>query len=137
VGSHDCLKIVEVLRKAGIDESKVLDAVLGNELVPGASSPEDLADPANPCADAVPREHSHFFTADGLFGSRDFRGRQVDDGLYEIVGPGTFVIGDTTFHYSIDGDTLMLEPVVPAGCLTDDCAWSIMVGMAGTPMHRR
>jgi hypothetical protein len=137
VGTHDCSKIVEALRTAGFEESVVLDAVMGNELVPDATSPEDLTDLTNPCDDAVPREHSHYFTADGAFASRDFRGQQVDDDAYTITEPGTVVIGQSTFHYSIDGDTLMLEPIVPAGCVTDDCGWSIMVGMAGTPLERR
>ena len=137
VGTHDCLAIVEALRAAGFDDAVVLDAVLGNELVPGAASSEDLADPLHPCIDAVPREHSHFFTADGRFGSRDFRGQQVDDDTYEIAAPESVVIGAMTFEYTIVGDSLVLDPIIPSGCLTDDCGWAIMVGMAGTPLQRR
>ena len=30
-----------------------------------------LKDPKNPCQEAVPLKHRHFFTANGEFGSRD------------------------------------------------------------------
>ena len=76
--------------------------------VPGAEGPEAVEDPAEPCRDAVPLRHSHFFTEDGQFGSRDQDGNQVDEGTYRIVDEGSFVVSkefpDITFHYSIDGD---------------------------------
>jgi hypothetical protein len=136
VGIHDCQRIVDALREAGFDEAVVLENVLGNMLVPDASAPDDLADPADPCRDAVPREHSHFFTAAGAFGSRDFDGNQVDDGTFEIVDEDTVSISGTDFGFTINGDTLLLEPIVPDGCLTFECQWSIMVAMAGEPMTR-
>jgi hypothetical protein len=145
VGIHDCQAIVDALRAAGFDESVVLETVVGNGLVPDANTPEDLADPADPCRDAVLREHSHFFTAEGAFGSRDFDGRQVDEGTYEILDKDTLSIsgrGDENrpvtaeFGFKIDADTLTLEALVPDGCLTPDCQWAIMVAMAGQPMKR-
>ena len=78
-----------------------------------------LEDPKHPCQRAVPIKHSHFFTAEGLFGSRDAEGNQVDDGSYRLVGDDRFVIGKefedgVTFHYRIeDGDTLYLDPELP------------------------
>jgi len=136
LGVLDCARIVEALRGAGFDEGVVLESVVGNGLVPGASSADDLADPADPCADSVPREHGHFFTADGAFGSTDHNGQQVDDGTYEIVGPETVRINGTEFGYSVSGDTLSLVSLAPEGCLTFECSWSILVAMAGEPLER-
>ena len=49
-------------------------------------SPAQLKDPAHPCVGAVQQRHSHFFTRDGQFGSKDFRATQVDDtGSAEIA----------------------------------------------------
>jgi hypothetical protein len=83
---------------------------------PGSPSGAGSALPAA-CAGAVPRTHAHFFTEDGLFGSLDWNGDQVDDGTYELVGDDTFVVSkefpDVTFHYVIDGDTIAFEPVIP------------------------
>ena len=65
----------------------------------------------------MPLRHSHFFTAEGQFGSRDQDGAQVDDGTYRIVDEGTFVVSkefpDVTFHYEIEGDSITFEPVIP------------------------
>jgi hypothetical protein len=75
----------------------------------GALSPDQIADPKHPCQGAVPQMHSHFFTADGQFGSKDHQGDQVDDGTYKIVDDRTFVVSkefpDVTFHYRVTGDT--------------------------------
>lgn len=136
IGVHDCELIVEALREAGFDEAVVLENVVGNALVPGATSVEDLADAADPCADAVAREHGHFFTADGAFGSTDHTGQQVDDGTYEIVDNDTVSINGTEFGFSITGDVLKLESLAPVGCVTFECGWSIMVAMAGEPLTR-
>jgi hypothetical protein len=67
VGIHDCERIVAMLGEAGLDEF-LADAVYGNELVPGVTAPEGR-DPTKPCDGAVEREHSHYFTAAGEFGS--------------------------------------------------------------------
>ena len=89
----------------------------------------------------MPLRHSHFFTADGLFGSRDQDGNQVDDGTYRIVDEGTFVVSkefpDVTFHYSIDGDRITFEPVIPE-CSPDcfEAAWSVSVAFPGHEWRR-
>ena len=109
-----CEEIVAALQAAGL-EKWIVEVAAG--FVPGAEGPEAVEDPADPCRDAVPLRHSHFFTADGQFGSRDQDGNQVDDGTYRIVDEGTFVVSkefpDVTFHYSIDGDSITFEPVDP------------------------
>ena len=133
-----CDEIVVALNEAGLQEwiPEVAPA-----FVPGASGPEAIDDPGDPCRDAVPMRHSHFFTADGLFGSRDANGDQVDDGTYRIVDDGTFVVSkefpDVTFHYAIDGDSITFEPVIPE-CSPDcfEAAWSVSVAFPGHAWQR-
>lgn len=130
-----CEELVSALTEAGL-EQWVLEAVAGNGFVPGVRTPDQIADPSDPCEGAVPRTHAHFFTEDGLFGSLDWNGEQVDDGTYELVGDDTFVVSkefpDVTFHYVIDGDAISFEPVIPE-CAPDcfEAAWSVSVAYPG------
>jgi hypothetical protein len=141
VGTHDCERIVSLLGTAGLDEF-ALEAVYGNGLVPGVTSEEGLQDPEHPCNGAVPRQHSHYFTADGLFGSKDYNGQQVDDGTYEIQGEDVIVINDRPFRFHIEGDELTLEPqpVDISACTTKECrfaaTWVLMVAMPGMTWTR-
>jgi len=137
---NTCQEVVSALRDAGLDRW-VLEAVAGNGFVPGATRPEQIADPNDPCDGAVSRQHSHFFTEDGAFGSLDWNGDPVDDGTYEVPEDGTLVISkefpDVTFHYAVNGDTIMFEPEIPA-CSPDcfEAAWSVMVALPGETWHR-
>ncbi len=130
-----CEELVSALIDAGL-EQWVAEGVAGNGFVPGVTSPDQIADPADPCAGAVPRTHSHFFTEGGLFGSLDWNGEQVDDGTYELVDGDTLVVSkefpDVTFRFTIDGETLSLEPVIP-GCSPScfEAAWSVSVAYPG------
>ena len=139
VGVHDCERIVTLLHDAGLDEFIAEQAF---ELVPGLNSPEELEGRADPCEGAEQREHSHFFTADGSFGSRDDRGQQVDDGRYELVGDDVVVINGSSFHYRIDGDSLYLtpDPVDTSDCTSRMCrfepVWVLTVAMPGMPWER-
>ena len=141
VGTHDCDQIVAMLNEAGLQEF-TLEQVWGNGLVPGVDTEAEIEDPDHPCVGAVPREHSHFFTEDGGFGSRDFDGSQVDDGAYEIVEPGVVEINGSRFGYVVEGDTLTLEPlpVDVSGCTTKECrfpaAWVLMVALPGSTWMR-
>jgi hypothetical protein len=141
VGVHDCERIVSMLRGAKLEEF-LADAIYGNELVPGHPQASALADPKYPCEGAVQRKHSHFFTASGQFGSKDFNGQQVDDGTYKLEGEDGLVINGSRFTYEIHGDALSLEPepVDISGCATKDCrftaAWVLMVAMPGTTWTR-
>jgi hypothetical protein len=133
-----CEEIVAALQAAGL-EKWIVEVAAG--FVPGASGPDAVQDPADPCRDAVPLRHSHFFTTDGQFGSRDQDGNQVDDGTYRIVDEGTFVVSkefpDVTFQYTIDGDSIAFEPVIPA-CSPDcfEAAWSMSVAFPGHEWRR-
>jgi hypothetical protein len=135
-----CEELVSALTDAGL-EQWVLEGVAGNSFVPGVTAPNEIADPADPCAGAVPRVHSHVFTEDGAFGSLDWNGEPVDDGTYEIRDDGTFVVSkefpDVTFAYTIDGDTIAFEPEIPA-CAPDcfEAAWSVSVAYPGETWTR-
>ena len=92
----------------------------------------------------LPLTHSHFFTEDGQFGSRDDAGDQVDDGTYRAIDDNTIVIskefGDVTFHYRIsdDGSTLLIDPVMPE-CANSGCfaaQWAVSVAYPGLPWQR-
>jgi hypothetical protein len=137
-----CQQRADALEAAGLGRFAAEHAA-GDGFVPGVTSVDQLADPKHPCQDAVPQVHSHFFTADGQFGSRDAQGNQVDDGDYELQGDDTVVIGTAphavTFHYRIeDGDRLYLDPELPAcarkGCW--DAQWGVAVAYPGLPWER-
>jgi hypothetical protein len=136
VAIHDCGKIVAMLKGAGLDEF-LADAVYGNELVPGIDpATTELND--DPCDGAVERQHAHFFTADGRFGSRDFNGDTVDSGTYTLEGEHGIVINSSRFTYAVNGDELSLdpEPVDISACTTPQCrfeaTWVLMVALPGT-----
>lgn len=102
----------------------------------------ELKDPTHLCDGAVTREHSHFFTASGEFGSKDYRGQPVDEGSYTLEGADTIVINGSRFKYEIVGDELSLEPetVDISACTTKLCrfmaTWVLMVAMPGTTWTR-
>jgi len=84
-----------------------------SSFAPGSPKPTK----ARPCTGALKRQHSHFFSQSGQFGSLDWLGGQVDNGPYRIINNNTVYIGSppiaATFHYRIlHGDTLMLSPVL-------------------------
>lgn len=128
-----CQELVQLLEANGLGE-RAAQAIEGNGWVDGTL--EQLARRDDPCKGAIPREHSHFFTEFGAFGSLDWRGEQVDDGTYEIVDDRTFVIGDATFHFAIEGDTIMFEPVLPDTCTGFDCVWMLAVASPGYDWER-
>jgi len=136
VATHDCARIVAMLKDAG------LDALVGEQIYGNGLAPEAGFDPADPCVGATPREHSHFFTAAGVFGSKDFNGEQVDDGSYKVEGD-RLTINGTPFQFEIEGDQLRLEPLVAVDtstCTTFECefaaVWRLMVAMPGTTWTR-
>lgn len=108
------------------------------------------------CAETkVPTEHSHFFTADGKFGSHDQNGKQVDDGDYEVVRPWELRFpshasdlgysGEIVVGFRIDGDIVTFEVRVPKDCI-DPCGlayfWALSAFASGpwtsdgTALHR-
>jgi hypothetical protein len=123
-----CQELVSALTKASL--RKTAPAMLaGNGFVPG--TPKQLAAKADICKGAVPRRHSHFFTGSGQFGSVDYNGRQVDDGMYRVLNARTVRINDGTFHFSIKGRELRLEPVISAAARRKALAQPLQFSAAG------
>lgn len=118
-----------------------VEMVVGNGFVPGVQSPDQLKDPTHPCRGAVPRKHSHFFTKDGKFGSRDWTGQEVDEGTYTLKGTNTIVIAkefpSVIFTYAVRGKTIRFVPHIPKNCSTFRCAWSLSMAIPGTSWVRR
>ena len=131
--AHRCEEVLEILKKAGFNEQVALENIAGNGFLPGLSSPSEIADVKHPCRGAVPLLHSHFFTADGQFGSKDQNGQQVDDGTFVISGG----FSDVTFHYRITGNTIRFDPVVPSCAPScEEASWSVMVAFPGKTWER-
>ena len=143
-----CSDLGRRLETPGFHEM-ALESAAGNGFIPGVTSVEDIADPSHPCRGAIPRRHSHFFTSDGLFGSRDWNGGQVDEGTYQLIGDNTLVMPygfedgppiDVAFHYRIAGETVRFDPVLPEDCSTSRCreaaGWSITVALEGKSWRR-
>jgi hypothetical protein len=130
-----CQELVRLLEANGLGE-RAPQAIEGNGWVGGTR--EQLARKDDLCEGAIPREHSHFFTEFGAFGSLDWRGEQVDEGTYEILDDRTFTIGDgdAMFHFEIRGDTITFEPVLPDKCPGFDCVWMIAVASPGYTWQR-
>ena len=97
------------------------------------------------CAETqVPTEHSHFFTVAGAFGSHDQNGQQVDDGTYELVGPGELRFpahatglgydGDIVVTYTIAEGIATFDVRVPSGCVRacgDAYFWALSAFASG------
>ena len=109
---HTCQELVDALNALGL--GALAPGVVG-DYFPDQTY-DQLAAKDDLCSGAKPQQHSHFFTASGLFGSLDQFGNQVDDGTYVIVDSNTIQItiefGVGTFDYSIQGGTLQLTPVI-------------------------
>lgn len=133
-----CGEFVQAQTEAGFEVN--LEELAGSEWL----QLEQIEDPEHPCAGAVPREHSHFWTEDGQFGSLDSNGNPVDDGTYEITEDHTLVMPylfeqgppiQVEFRFEIQGDTLALDPVIPSDCSTKNCreaaSWSVAVAYPG------
>ena len=123
-----CQELVSALTKAGL-RTTAPAMLAGNGLVTG--TPRQLARKANICKGAVPRRHSHFFTAMGQFGSIDYNGKQVDDGTYRLLDSRTVRINDGTFHFRISGRELRLEPVISAAARRKALAQPLQFSTAG------
>jgi hypothetical protein len=139
LGFHNCQRIVAIMTAASMPEQALMN-VADSGTIPGVTTVEQIADPENPCVGAVDVAHSHFFTASGLFGSRDSKGQQVDDGHWKIVDADTFEINGTPFDFKVDGDELRMEAIDVGTCPVNGqwCpeAWKLMVAMPGMAWMR-
>ena len=147
-----CQQLVSELDKAGLAPlapyawSGQTSSTGLSSFAPGSPKPTK----ARPCTGALKRQHSHFFSQSGQFGSLDWLGGQVDNGPYRIINNNTVYIGSppiaATFHYRIlHGDTLMLSPVLTKAMIRQALArpqkfsaafWAVSVAYAGSTWKR-
>jgi Tol biopolymer transport system component len=136
-----CQERVRALKRAGLGEFAAEHAA-GEGWIPGVASVDQLRDANRPCDGAMPLTHSHFFSADGRFGSRDADGNEVDDGTYKLTAEREVIVtkefGDVTFHFDIRAEKLFLTPVLP-DCAKEGCfaaQWAVAVACPGLPWQR-
>ena len=137
-----CEERVEALEQVGLGRFATEHAA-GEGWLPGVTDPEQIKNTEQPCVGAVPLKHGHFFTADGMFGSRDAEGDQVDDGTYRSIDENTIVVqkefGEVTFDYEVlPNGTMLLSPILPA-CATSGCfaaQWAVSVAYPDLPWDR-
>lgn len=143
-----CQELVSALRKAGLGvlapyawQGQTSSTGI-TSFKPGSPKPTKT----QPCTGALARLHSHFFTAQGQFGSLDWLGGQVDDGPYKIMNKGTFRIGPVNFRFRIvNNKTLTLTPVLTKAMVRQALAdpakfspafWAVSVAYAGHSWKR-
>jgi len=140
--ANSCTALVRALKGAGLADH-LTDALVGGGYFSAASQVR----PATPCLGAHNKKHSHFFTITHAFGSYDERGRQVDDGDYKLVGPGTLSFPShaqdfgykITVRYGITGGKLAFRVIVPkpcAGKCRDATTWALSAFYAGPSFSR-
>ena len=121
VRTAGCDEALAAFTEAGLSD-QVPVWVVGNFVGEGASTA-----PGEECANARPAvPHSHFFTADGRFGSHDENGKDVDEGDYAVVDADTLSFashakefgysGDLLVDYAVDGDHVTFHVTVPTEC---------------------
>jgi hypothetical protein len=113
---NTCQELLRALRRYGLERTAPA-MISGNGYVPG--SPKQIARRRHPCKGAAPRRHSHFFRADGQFGSVDYNNDQVDNGPWHLVDANTLRIGSPplaggTFRIRIRDGRLHLKPLITA-----------------------
>lgn len=137
--AQSCQEMLAAFERAGLAESHV-DWLTGNFYGGGAAPTA-----GDVCAGARgPLEHSHFFTSSGGFGSKDEHGQQVDGGDHVIVDAETLAFpshatefhyaGDLVVDYSIAGDVVTFEVVLPQPCegtCKDAYAWALSAFASG------
>jgi hypothetical protein len=145
--TQSCQEQLADFRAKGLVDAEGYQWVTAN-WVPGAPSPQG----SDYCAGATaPIPHTHFFTADGQFGSRDENGQQVDDGDYQLVAPGVVTFpsaahdfgysGTITVQYVVAGNEATFDVQVPKDCIkdphcTDAYGWALSAFFAGPPWAR-
>jgi hypothetical protein len=146
--TQSCDEELAEFRAKGFADADLYQWVTQN-WVPGATSRKGT----DYCAGAVgPTAHTHFFTADGQFGSRDENGQQVDDGDFMITMAGVTTFpthardfgysGAVTVHYVIAGAEATFDVQVPEGCDKDaHCSeaygWALSAFFKGPPWKRQ
>jgi hypothetical protein len=144
--TQDCATMLAAFEAAGLAESHA-EWIVGNWVGDPAEvdwNPEDI------CAAARGAEaHSHFFTADGEFGSLDAQGDVVDGGDYAVVDQDTLSFpshstefgyeGQILVDYVVTDDTaefeVLMQTECDASCLQAH-AWALSAFYAADPWTR-
>ena len=120
-------------RRAG-QNKWVLEFIAGNGFIPGVTRPDQIKDPANPEQGGRLTQALTLLHQDPHFGSLDWKGQPVDDGVSPRQQPdGRHFRGfpKVTFRYRIVGRTITFAPVIAKGCSTFRCAWAISMAYPG------
>jgi hypothetical protein len=139
---NSCTALVRALKGAGLADH-LIDTLVGGGYFSAASQVR----PATPCLGAHNKKHSHFFTSTHAFGSYDERRKQVDDGDYKLVAPGTLSFPShakdfgykIAVRYTLTSGKLAFRVVVPKPCTgkcRDATAWALSAFYAGPSFHR-
>jgi Tol biopolymer transport system component len=137
--AQTCEEMLAAFDTAGLAESHV--TWLQGNFFGGEPGPTE----GDVCAGAQgPLEHSHFFTADGAFGSLDEHGEEVDHGDYVVVDDDTLgfpshasefaYAGELVVDYAIDGDVVTFAVALPEPCVDmceDAYAWALSAFASG------
>ncbi len=148
VGSWTRVQSCQAMRaafiKAGLAD-QVQSLVVPNFVPQGAAAPS-----GHECDNAgAPVAHTHFFTADGRFGSRDQNGQQVDDGDYVLVDDRTLSFpshardfdfaGSILVGFTVTADTMNFKLQIPDHC-EGACrvayGWALSAFYGPTPFQR-
>jgi hypothetical protein len=144
VRTQSCQEALEAFIAAGLDD-QVAEWVAGNWVGEGAT-----AVPGRECAGArPPEEHTHFFTRDARFGSRDARGRQVDSGDFLLIDEDTLSFpsharefehgGEILVDFDVSRSTASFRTLIPRNC-QDTCrvahAWALSAFFGPTPWEQ-
>jgi hypothetical protein len=144
--TQDCATMLTAFEAAGLAESHA-EWVVGNWV----GDPAEVEwDPEDICATARgPEAHSHFFTADGEFGSLDAQGDIADGGDYAVVDEDTLRFpshstefgydGDILVDYVVTEDTAEFEVQMPTNCdrsCLEAHAWALSAFYAADPWTR-
>jgi hypothetical protein len=132
--TNTCQELVAALKKAGLGALApyAWQGQTSSTQIPSfkPGSPKPTA--AHPCTGAIARRHSHFFNAQGQFGSLDWLGGQVDENHYKIIDDNTVRFGNVNFKFRIlNGTKLMLTPVLTKAMIRQALAHPAKFGAAG------
>lgn len=120
--AQTCEELLATFTAAGLAESH--RGWLQGNFFGGEPGPES----GDACAGAEgPLEHSHWFTADGGFGSHDQDGEEVDGGDFALVDEDTLSFPSHSAEFGYDGEILVDFEVGADGLaiftvqIPDDC----------------
>lgn len=100
--AQTCEELLATFTAAGLAETH--SGWLQGNFYGGEPGPES----GDPCAGAAgPLEHSHWFTADGGFGSHDQNGEEVDGGDFALVDEDTLSFPSHSTEFGYDDEILV------------------------------